>query len=606
MGPDGYDGTIDDLAARVEVLERDVGIMRGILWKSGAAAQATPSPAQPARPTAPRTRPAPRESRGGPPWGTPQGQPLGGTPGLPGLPLRTPPDEARLAGTWFARGGALAMLIGAGFAFKYGIDRGFITEPVRVLIGLLAGLAFVAWGNWARRKGWHTFSQAVTAGGIAICYLSVIVANAAYHLISAPVTFAALLAITIGSATLAYLYDSLALAILATVGGFLNPFLASQDGKPQGIQLYTYLAVLDAGVLGLAFFKTWRPLDGLARVGTWLLFGAGLSTVGFGVAEAFATGFLLLFVAVPMLATLAPARRDAEPSDTVDGVMLALSAAAYDGYSMSLLGRSGHADLRGIFTFGLAAAFAGLAGLARAVAPRDVPMRRYLGTLCVAATTVAIPLQFHRFPRALAWAGEGLAVTWAGMRARSVAVRTLGAAILGGGAVEALVLLFDRYHPAHLGVSPASGAVLAIVGALAVEAFLFSRDADPDSRRLWFPWSAVAANGLALAWMSAEAIAHYHAVAGGAGWQPLQFTLSTIWDLYAGVLLTVGVVTRQRWARLAALGLFAVTVAKMALLDLWTLSTGERVLAFIGVGCLLLACSLMYHRFRDTILEAVT
>ena len=71
----------------------------------------------------------------------------------------------------------------------------------------------------------------------------------------------------------------------------------------------------------------------------------------------------------------------------------------------------------------------------------------------------------------------------------------------------------------------------------------------------------------------------------------MQFTLSTTWGLYAGALLTVGVVTRQRWARLAALGLFAVTVAKMLLLDLWTLSTGERVLAFVGAGRLLLACT---------------
>jgi asparagine N-glycosylation enzyme membrane subunit Stt3 len=131
-------------------------------------------------------------------------------------------------------------------------------------------------------------------------------------------------------------------------------------------------------------------------VGTWLLFGAGLSTVSFGVAEAFATGFLLLFVVVPLLATLAPARRDGEPSDEADGVMLAVSAASYFGYSLFLLGRSGHGDLRGLFTFGLAAAFAGLAGLARAVAPRDVPMRRYLGTLCVAATTVAIPASAGR------------------------------------------------------------------------------------------------------------------------------------------------------------------------------------------------------------------
>jgi uncharacterized membrane protein len=43
----------------------------------------------------------------------------------------------------------------------------------------------------------------------------------------------------------------------------------------------------------------------------------------------------------------------------------------------------------------------------------------------------------------------------------------------------------------------------------------------------------------------------------------------------------------------------------MLVVDLWTLSTGERVLAFIGVGCLLLACSLMYHRFKDMIFGAV-
>jgi len=359
-------------------------------------------------------------------------------------------------------------------------------------------------------------------------------------------------------------------------------------------------------VLGLAFFRAWRPLDALARVGTWLLFGVGLSTMGFGAAEAFATTFLLLFIVVPLLATLAPARRDGVPSDEVDGVMLALSAAAYFGYSMFLLGRSGHADLRGVFTFGLAAAFAGLAGLARAVAPRDLPLHRFLWVLCVAATTVAVPLQFHRFALALAWAGEGVAVTWAGMRVRSVNVRTLGAAILGGGAVVALALLFDGPGSVRLGVSTASGAVLCVVGALGVEAFLFSRDADPSSRRLWFPWFAVAANGLTLAWMSAQATTHYHAVAGGAGWQPLQFSLSTIWGCYAGILLAVGVATRQRWARLAALGLFAVTVAKMLVIDLWTLSTGQRVLAFIGIGCLLLACSLMYHRFKDMMKEILS
>ena len=571
---------IVDLAARVQVLERDVGVMKGILWRSGG-------------PTPPAPGPPPR------PWGPPA---RGGarTPPAEG-PGPEPPDEARLAGAWFARAGALAVLIGAGFAFKYGIDRGLLTEGARVLIGLLAGLAFVAWGYWARRKQWHTFSQAVTAGGIAICYLSVIVADAAYHLITGPETFASLLAITAGSAVLAYAYDSLALAVLATIGGFLNPFLAWQVGKPAGAPLYTYIALLDAGVLGLAFFKAWRPLDAVARAGTWLLFGAGLSSVSFGVAEAFATAFLLLFIAVPILATLAPARRDGEPSDEGDAVLLVLSASSYFAYSMYLLTHNGHADLRGLFSFGLAAAFAGLAWLAYALAPRDRVLRRCLGGLCVAASTVAIPLEFHRFPRAVAWAGEGLGVTWAGMRMRSVPVRTLGAAILGGGSLFTLGLLFDQYHPARVLVSPSSAAVLLVVAVLAVEAFAFSRDEDPDSPRVWYPLTAIAANGLALAWLSAEAVAHYHSVAWGPGWQSLQFSLSAIWGLYAGVLLTAGVASRQRWARLAALALFAVTAGKMLTIDLWTLSTGQRVLAFIGLGGVLLACSLLYHRFKHLI-----
>ena len=42
---------------------------------------------------------------------------------------------------------------------------------------------------------------------------------------------------------------------------------------------------------------------------------------------------------------------------------------------------------------------------------------------------------------------------------------------------------------------------------------------------------------------------------------------------------------------------------KLVTLDLWTLTTGYRVLAFAGMGAVLLTCSLMYHRFRDPILS---
>src|SRR5687768_3338687 len=82
-------------------------------------------------------------------------------------------NEANVVGAWLARAGVLAILIGAGFAFKYGIDRGVIGPIARVMIGLAAGAGFVVWGEVARRKTWDLFAQALTAGGLALSYLSV-------------------------------------------------------------------------------------------------------------------------------------------------------------------------------------------------------------------------------------------------------------------------------------------------------------------------------------------------------------------------------------------------------------------------------------------------
>jgi uncharacterized membrane protein len=46
-----------------------------------------------------------------------------------------------------------------------------------------------------------------------------------------------------------------------------------------------------------------------------------------------------------------------------------------------------------------------------------------------------------------------------------------------------------------------------------------------------------------------------------------------------------------------------VTIVKMALVDLWTVQTGYRVLGFLGIGVLLLTASLTYHRFRWLVTE---
>ena len=92
--------------------------------------------------------------------------------------------EEDAIGTWFPRLGALAVLIGAGFGFKYAIDQGWIGPGLRVVLGIVAGLALVAGGEVTRKCGWHPYAQAVAGGGVALVYLSVWAAFHLYGLVS--------------------------------------------------------------------------------------------------------------------------------------------------------------------------------------------------------------------------------------------------------------------------------------------------------------------------------------------------------------------------------------------------------------------------------------
>ena len=58
--------------------------------------------------------------------------------------------ETTVGLTWANRAGALTLIIGAAFFFKYAVDNAWIGPTARVLLGILAGGALVAWSERAR------------------------------------------------------------------------------------------------------------------------------------------------------------------------------------------------------------------------------------------------------------------------------------------------------------------------------------------------------------------------------------------------------------------------------------------------------------------------
>ena len=81
-----------------------------------------------------------------------------------------------------------------------------------------------------------------------------------------------------------------------------------------------------------------------------------------------------------------------------------------------------------------------------------------------------------------------------------------------------------------------------------------------------------------------------------------QASLSVAWALYGTMLIVIGIMRRYAPIRYLAIGLLALTVGKVFLLDLPQHGGLYRIIGFVGLGCFLLLGAWLYQRYRAVIL----
>ncbi|MDB5033083.1 MAG: hypothetical protein JWQ98_324 [Chlorobi bacterium] len=181
--------------------------------------------------------------------------------------------EALVGGRILNLIGAVALIIGIGFFLKYAFDNNWISETVRAMIGGAVGIGLLVLGAVSNKKGYKVFSQGLIGAGISALYLSVYAAFNYYHIgLSQTAAFIMMAAVTVIAFHQAFTYDSFAVAFLGLIGGFLTPLLLS-TGTGNEVGLFTYLVLLDAGILAIAARKrSWDALISFSFIGTILLY----------------------------------------------------------------------------------------------------------------------------------------------------------------------------------------------------------------------------------------------------------------------------------------------------------------------------------------------
>ena len=372
---------------------------------------------------------------------------LAARPGGPPRPPQAPPG-APAAGAkpikWeeliglkvLAWAGIIVFLVGAAFFIKYGYDHGWFGKHpwVRVAIPAAIGLALLAVGEYFSHKLYRVLARVCTGGGLAALYWGVFTAWARFKepLISEPVAWAAMAAVTAVAILLAVRYGSLVVAILSLVGGLAAPLLIRPERDP-GHVLFLYLVGLNLGVLALGYFKKWRVLNLLALAGTianvivWLYghyWYGGTAVEKLPMAVAYLTVLWAVYFAVSIVYHLV-GRRD--PS-SLDLPLTLINVAAYF-LALYVLLKDQYHHLLGPAAVVLGAAYLVEALIIRRWAPAQFRFVILQTGQALGLATLAIPIQLSGVFIPMAWAVEACVIYWTGLRLKDWRLRAAGLAV---------------------------------------------------------------------------------------------------------------------------------------------------------------------------------
>lgn len=380
---------------------------------------------------------------------------------------------ASAAKRWFTEGnvpvkvGMLVLFAGIAAFLKYASDIGLLRVPMSVRLALVAlfAIAGVAFG-WMQREKRRSFALSLQGGGLGVLVMTVFAAYRMYALIGPIPAFGLLVIFVAGLCLLAILQDALALAVLGLIAGFAAPIIAS-SGQGNHVALFSYYAVLNVAILGIAWKRSWRVLNVLGFVATFgvgtawgtLRYEPGL----FNSTEPFLVLFFLLYLVVPWLHVLrSPDHRKA----ILDGCLM------FGNPIASLFLQGALLDWQPIpLAISALVAAAIYVAIAFAIRKRDdmALLRETWAVLAVAFATIAVPLALSAAVTASVFAIEGAGLIWLGFRQSRRLPRWAGVflQLLAAAAWALAAVIHNHYNDIAILNAQAIGALLLVIGAAA-------------------------------------------------------------------------------------------------------------------------------------------
>lgn len=173
---------------------------------------------------------------------------------------------------WTSLLGAIFVIAAFITLFQTTIDKGWVTNPMKIGAGLACGLAFaIGGGRLALRPKLELTGQILLGIGACILYATFSFAGIYDDMWKPTIVLLSMTAVTAGLLAYAHRFSSRLLTNIALAGGLLAPLLLRPDWDAV-FTLFLYLLVLNVAFFYLSIAQGWLELRIVAFAGTWLLY----------------------------------------------------------------------------------------------------------------------------------------------------------------------------------------------------------------------------------------------------------------------------------------------------------------------------------------------
>jgi uncharacterized membrane protein len=187
--------------------------------------------------------------------------------------------------------GILITIVGVFIGVKYAIDKDLISPAMRVVLGYALAVGLLGIAQKLKAK-YHDFSSVIMSGGVTIIYFITFIAYSFYNLFPQTVAFLLMVATTVLVVRMALVYDRKIIALFGQVGAYAVPFLLS-DGSGKVLVLFSYISIINIGLLILSVKKDWKIIYQSAFFVSWLIYLASITRL---TEQAFALPFAFLVI----------------------------------------------------------------------------------------------------------------------------------------------------------------------------------------------------------------------------------------------------------------------------------------------------------------------